>query len=332
MLDLESLSLHELQQLERDIKMRKRELLVNEQLRENEDLLEEYLQNYDSPCTRRMYKTAVKKFIVFMMGKNLQFTTKLDLERYFEELNESSYRIKTKRTYLEGVKSFFKYFLHRQGIDPENTFNLHFVENPVTTYQRKWKDTEEPTRYREILTNDEIKRVLQELKKRNLRDYIMCYLLADTSMRVDGMANIKLENLNLEKRIIITKDKNRMRKYVFGRHLQAELKKYLIVRARIRSIHYNDTWLFFTQRSTKFKSDTFKTSVFPKLSTLILEMTGKKITAHDFRRSFRTNRINLGQQPGHVDILMNHKTPLSKAYEKPTDKMLVQWFDAFEEL
>ena len=111
-MDLESLSLPELQQLERNIKMRKRELLVNEELRKNVDLLEEYLQNYDSPCTRRMYKTAVKKFITFMKGKNLQFTTKFDLERYFEELNDSTYRIKTKRTYLEGVKSFFKYFLH----------------------------------------------------------------------------------------------------------------------------------------------------------------------------------------------------------------------------
>ncbi|MHA1755194.1 MAG: tyrosine-type recombinase/integrase [Promethearchaeota archaeon] len=331
MIDLDDFSLNELNQLQEQIKAKKKEMISEIELRENDDLLKEYLDLFESKNTKRIYKTAVKKFIKFIGEKNLQFTRKMDLERYFEFLYESDHRKETKRLYFEAVKSFFRYFLHRQEIDPSNTFNLHFIENPNTDYKRKWKDDEKEN-FGEIMTNDGIKRVLHELKRINIRNYIMLYIIADTSMRVDGMTNIKLENIKMERRIIITKDKNKLRKYAFGKKLKLELEKYLMVRKRINSIHHNDIWLFFSQKSTKFTPDNFKAHVYPKIARLIKKLTGKKITAHDFRRSFRTNRLNLKQLPGHIDILMNHKTKLAEAYEKPTDEMLVQWFDSFEEL
>ncbi len=246
-IDLDDFSLDELTKLQEQIKAKKKEMISEIELRENDDLLKEYIDLFESTNTKRIYKTAVKKFIKFMEEKNLQFTTKMDLERHFEFLYESTHRKETKRLYFEAVKSFFRYFLHRQEIDPLNTFNLHFIENPITEYKRKWKDDEKED-FGEILTNDEIKQVLHELKRRNIRNYIMLYIIADTSMRVDGMTNIKLENIGLEKRIIITKDKNKLRKYPFGKNLKMELEKYLIIRKRINSIHHNDIWLFFSQK------------------------------------------------------------------------------------
>ncbi|NHI94483.1 MAG: site-specific integrase [Candidatus Lokiarchaeota archaeon] len=145
----------------------------------------------------------------------------------------------------------------------------------ITGYKRKWKDDEKEN-FGEILTNDEIKLVLHELKRINIRNYVMLYIMADTSMRVDGMTNIKLENIDLEKRIIIMQYKNNLRKYAFGKNFKIELEKYLMVRKRLNSIHYNDIWLFFSQKSTKFTADNFKDHVYPKIARLIKNSLEKK--------------------------------------------------------
>ncbi|MHA1848282.1 MAG: hypothetical protein ACTSYS_15435 [Promethearchaeota archaeon] len=88
---------------------------------------------------------------------------------------------------------------------------MHFIENPVSDVPKRWKnDTEE--NHKEILTNEEINRVLQKLKELNYRHFIMFFILADTSMRGNGLVNIKIKNVQLEKRIISTWDKGKMGK------------------------------------------------------------------------------------------------------------------------
>lgn len=80
------------------------------------------------------------KFIKFINNKNLQLTIKLDFENYFNNLNNLNVRKKTKRLQFAGMKSFFQYFIHKQNIDPENRLDLHFIENPLTDIQRRWKN------------------------------------------------------------------------------------------------------------------------------------------------------------------------------------------------
>ena len=55
MLDIKVLSTAELNQLEQLIKKEKEERLSKAKLRENDDLIQEYLKNFDSKNTKRIY-------------------------------------------------------------------------------------------------------------------------------------------------------------------------------------------------------------------------------------------------------------------------------------
>jgi len=313
------------------LRLKKKESIKDKNLRNNEDLINEFLKSLNSKNTKKSYKVSIKRFLKFIKNKNLQLTTKLDFENYFDYLNESDLRKKTKSIHYTGVKSFFQYFIHKQNIDSENKLNLHFIENPITNVNRRWKNDKED-KIREILTNSEINRVLSELKKTNYRNYIIFYVLADTSMRGNGLVNIEIKNVQLDKRIISTWDKGKMRRYYFGLNLQNELKNYLLMRKRMNFTKDDEKFLFYSQKGTRLSVSSLFSHVFPDIAQVIKEITGKKITAHDLRRSFKTNRTNLGQLREQVEALMNHKQGLDNAYNKPTHEMLLSWFDSYEKL
>ncbi len=261
----------------------------------------------------------------------MQLTTKLDFENYFDFLNDSNLQKKTKSLHYTGIKSFFQYFIHKQNIDSDNQLNLHFIENPVTSITRRWKNDKED-KMREILTNQEINRVLKKLKKINYRNYVIFFVLADTSMRGNGLVNIEIKNVQLDKRIISTWDKGKMRRYYFGLNLQGELKNYLLMRNRMSFANDTKKYLFYSQKGTRLSVSSFFFHIFPDIAQVIKEVIGKKITAHDLSRSFKTNRTNLDQLREQVEALMNHKQGLDNSYNKPTHKMLLSWFDSYEKL
>ncbi|MHA1892387.1 MAG: hypothetical protein ACTSYS_15440 [Promethearchaeota archaeon] len=76
----------------------------------------------------------------------------------------------------------------------------------------------------------------------------------------------------------------------------------------------------------------FFSHLFPEIARVIKEVTGKKITAHDLRRSFKTNRTIIGQLREQVEALINHKQGLDNAYNRSTHEMLLTLFDSYEKL
>ncbi|MHA1313814.1 MAG: tyrosine-type recombinase/integrase [Candidatus Helarchaeota archaeon] len=295
-------------------------------------MINEFISSLNCENTKKAYKTAIKKFVKFINNKNLQLTTKMDFENYFKYLNNRpDIRKKTKMIRFVGVTAFFQYFMHKQEIDRENVLGLGFIENPITDNKKKWKNDPDE-RVSEILTNDEIKRVLGVLRKKNYRDYMIFYILADTSMRGNGLVNIKIKNINLEKRLIKTWDKGKLRTYAFGKNLKSQLENYLIIRNRMNFVNDDKEYLFYSRKGNRLSAASLFSHIFPKIAEIIKDVTGKRITAHDLRRSFKTNRTNLGQLREQIEALMNHKNGLDDFYNKPTDDMFLKWFDAYEEL
>jgi len=329
MINVESMNLKELEKL---IQQKRKQVLKNIMLRSNQDLITEFFKSLNSENTRKAYYSAINKFIKYIGNKNLQLVTKLDYDNYYNFLNDKSdIKKRTKVIQLAGVTSFYQYFIHKQDIDTQGSLNLHFIENPITNIRKKWKNDKEET-LREILTNEEIREVLSELKIKDRRLYIMFYILADTSMRGNGLINIKIKNIFLNKRLIKTWDKGKLRTYVFGENLKEELENYLIIRKRMNLIHDNKEYLFSSRKGTKLSIPSFFSHVYPKIGKIIKRITEKKITAHDLRRSFKTNRTNLGQVREQVEALMNHKIGLDNAYNRPTESMFLSWFDSYEEI
>ncbi|NHI91078.1 MAG: hypothetical protein EAX96_01160 [Candidatus Lokiarchaeota archaeon] len=61
--------------------------------------------------------------------------------------------------------------------------------------------------------------MLQKLKEMNYQYNIIFFILADISMRGNDLVNIKIKNIQLEKAIISTWVKGKMRRYFFGLNL-----------------------------------------------------------------------------------------------------------------
>lgn len=328
-IDIENLSISELE----EIIKRKRMNEKPKNLKSNKWLINKFIENLNSIKTKQTYFYALNQFLKFINYKNLQLITKLDLENYFNYLNNSNnFKKNTKRLKYAGVVSFYQYFFHLQDIDKNNSLNLYFIENPISNIKRNWKNDKEIKKV-EILTNNEIKKILIELKKINYRYYLIFYILADTSMRVNGLSNVEIQNINFNRRTIKTFDKGKNRIYMFGEKIKRELQFYINnIRPNINCINKNSEYLFFSKKYKKLFSSNIFSHIFPKISKIIYQLTNKKITAHDLRRSFKTNRTNLGQLREQVEALMNHKQGLDNAYNRPTHKMLLSWFDKYEEL
>ena len=326
--EIEDFSIDQLRNL---IKKKEIAELKKKNMKSNEQLIREFLDSLNSEATKRTYKHSLSLFIKFINKKNLQLVSKLDLEDYYNYLNNSHFKKQTNQLRYNAIVSFFKYFWHRQQIDTNKTWNLNFLENPVVDIKRKWKADREMKNI-EILTNQEIKIILEDLKQINYRSYLMFYILADTSMRVNGLCNIEADNINFEKRIVLTYDKGKMRKYCFGENMKKELLNYLKIREKISSMNKRSKYLFFSKRKKKVTTGTFQSHIFPRISNLIKEKLGKKITAHNLRHSFKTNRTNMGQLREQIEALINHKYGLDENYNKPTDEMFLKWFDSHEEL
>lgn len=263
----------------------------------------------------------------FINDRNFQTVTKLDLEKFFQFLTKSSFKKQTKQLTWAGVISFYQYFLHLQEI---GTPDLYFMENPVSQKKRKWKNDREVNQI-DILTNPEIRQLLPEIKTLGYREYIIFAILVHTSMRINGLTNIMIEKVDMGKRLIRTWDKGKMRTYAFGRTLVKDLQNYLKIRQRIQTLHSSSKYLIFSNKGDKLHPRTISAMLFRPITELIKRKFNKHITAHSLRRSFKTNRTNLGQPREQIEALMNHKNGLDDNYNKPTEEMFLKWFDAYQQ-
>jgi len=331
---LNNLSIGELENL---VLEKKKELYRQKDLRDNESLMKQYLDTLNSVNTRIGYEQAIKNFMKFKEHENLQLSTKLDLEKYFTYLNlnkEKKRKRKSKMLFWAGINSFFRHFIHLQGIDTENEYNLNFIEDPTSNIKRNWKKDDERTIF-EILTIDEIKQVLFALKYKPTmnttpKDFMMFYVLANTSMRRMGLCNIKIKDIHLDERYLLTFEKGKMRTYIFGEQMKEELKNFITLRQRASSIYKNSEYLFVSNKGKKYADNTISSHLFPKVAKVIKEITEKKVTAHDLRRAFETNRLNMGQSYHEVDNFLNHENDdLKKAYYHPTIEIRRRDFDKF---
>lgn len=133
--------------------------------------------------------------------------TRLDIEHCFIHLNtQDDIDLARKQNLWACSQSFYKFTFDRSKFDE----TIPRFENPLPEIRKQWR--REETKQRSLkdvrLSIAELKQLLQGLKLRNYRDYIAVYILADTGCRIGGLINLKIENIRLEERYFITKEKN----------------------------------------------------------------------------------------------------------------------------
>ena len=290
-----------------------------------------FLDSFNSKETKRTYLYSIRCFFNFI-HKNLKEIRSIDLLSYYDFLKSSGYKTSTQQLKLNSIRSLFNWILYRTTAGEDLGFKKDDI--PKLDFKLRWNDDDEPF-VREILTFAEIELVLEKLKKLNFRYYIIFYMLADTSMRANGLCNIKIDDIDFSNRAIKTKDKGKVRCYTFGSNLRLELINYVNMR---KSINIDSEYLFINRKSKKesvnnifdifnHNRGTRNARICDILNGLEVE---KYITPHCLRASFKTNRRNALQNDKDVEFFMQHGYDYKKTYLRYTDTQRLALFDKYE--
>ncbi len=172
----------------------------------------------------------------------------------------------------------------------------------------------------------EVMEFLSNLKKdNNLRNYAMAYLLACTGLRVQEMACIELEDVNLSKKeIVIHSGKGEKQRTVYlDMECTKILQKYLKnERNKLNyGAHVNSPYVFISR-----KSDKLSTSGINR----IFKRYNKKIHPHELRHWFCTNGLEQDGKLHEIAYFAGHKSvETTFKYTRPTKNNLKRKVNGF---
>jgi len=263
----------------------------------NEELITEYIGFYKhSPQSQANRKSSLKYFFSCdhynYSGHVSKITTKL-LKNYFIWLkNLPGISIATKKNKWTILISFLN-----SVMEDYEDFLIKIPSKSIN-----WKGTLGNGKIiKEILTEEEIEKILDYFKRYNFKHYIIFRLLLETGMRKGELISIKVQDIDIEKRYVKTHGKTEESVYYFSKKLGKYLKQYLNSRLTLKI----DTDALFLN---KFRNQ-YSNRVFNMLLKNACEKVNisKNITCHTFRRTINTYRKKMGCSNEDRKILINHK-------------------------
>ncbi|MHA1371356.1 MAG: tyrosine-type recombinase/integrase [Promethearchaeota archaeon] len=262
----------------------------------NQELVDTYLSLYESEKSKKIRRISLEKFRTFIKDKPFYRLEYDDFIGYFKHMKSRNLALSSKKTYWAFLKSFIE-FLMEYG----NCF-INFPKKFI-----KWNGAVNGGKERKngTIPVEDINAFLEKLKKTSYRVYVLCLLLRDTGMRASEAGSIHLEDVDLEKRMVITGKENGAQKsgivqYFFSTHCKRELAKWI----RFRQTFAKDNKYLFPSWDKKGRM----TSV--SIASLINKYRkgiNDEITSHAFRRTLNTLRMKMGADLYVRKILLNHK-------------------------
>lgn len=174
-----------------------------------------YLQNQRnfSVNTVKSYSIDLKQLCNFTNNKDLTELDKDDIEAFINILRLRKLNITTVNRKISCIKSFVKW-LNKQNVKVNNT--LKDIE--------LLKDTR--NKIPVVCEFDKIKTRIDTIS--NIRDRLILKFLLYTGLRVGELVNIKISNINSNKKTIIIRGKgNKMRLAIIHPNLENDLRLYI---------------------------------------------------------------------------------------------------------
>ncbi len=208
-----------------------------------------------------------------------------DISQFKELLKKRRYTNKSISRKINSIKSFFRYLENEDVVD----------KNPADEISHP-KIEQKPPRYLSKLEY----RALRDACRGDARIYAIVELLLQTGMRISELANLHLEDLDLERDVIyIRSQKSREgRKVPLNKAAKQALMDYLKVRpkARERMIFLTKTCRPFLVRNIRSALDRYF-----KLAGI------KDATVNDLRNTFIVEQLRAGTPLVYVSQLVGHK-------------------------
>ncbi len=274
-----------------------------------EQLYKEFIRNCKvrglAEETLRSYYYQHKYFCNFINIEDVAELTREVLEEYIlymqdvQEITNST----TINSYIQNISPIIKYGMSK-GLIQE--FKIPFVQE-----QLKLKD---------IYSDSELKLLLTMPKKNDfitLRDSAIIWLLATTGVRAKELRNIKINNVDLDRRVItlnVTKN-NQARQLPISLNTIEVLEKYM----RLRKGH-SDNYLFISIYGDQVARTTLQKIVYNYNTRRGVD----KVSIHLFRHTFITNAVRKGVNPLILKRITGHSSlqQLNRYYNSTADDIV----------
>lgn len=153
---------------------------------------------------------------------------------------------------------------------------------------------------KDLIEKSDLERLLLHFKFRNTKHYLIFRLFAETGMRKSELRNVKINDLDLEKRTIKSFGKTEDVVYYFTKDLAKFLKQFISGR---KKVDVNSNILFLTKYFKKYSDRSFNLLLKEACNNLGIE---SHITCHTFRWTINTYRKLMGCSGEDRKILLNH--------------------------
>ena len=264
-------------------------LLKDQALRSFLDFL--HIEKGLSPNTVKSYQSDLSIFLKWLSGNcNSSFknTKSEDIELFIKHLFQLGFKSTTINRKISSIKAFYVYLKKQKLIDTIPT------EDIIVPKQEK--------NLPKSISEKEVETLLNSINGSNnieLRDKAMMELLYATGVRVSELVNIKLNDIDFNRRVIRVIGKGSKERLVpFGEKAFIALNNYLA--SREKSITKE---IFLSNRGTGITRISFWNRVKFYLNRCGLSI---EISPHTLRHAFATHILNRGADLRSVQMLLGH--------------------------
>ena len=254
-----------------------------------------------SPNTAKSVKSAIKYFYEHV-GKSIKDLTFDDIDAYLDDIDASPLKRSSKVQYISGVRKYIAmttYELNRRG---EHIIDLFPPEIDLRIENDDVREDVEGTE--SIIPDEMLEQIIMLARERSVKEHIFFLLLKYCGMRVSECLSIKVKNLHLDERYLVTgvvygcrknnKDGKNPSVYFFPRKVVTEINQYM------KLLEKNTEWLF------PMKSDKSRHEGHNHYADIYSGLVGYDFTSHAFRRTLITKRKNMGCDMATSHMLVNH--------------------------
>ncbi len=242
-------------------------------------------RNY-SHRTVRDYMSTLKQFTLWL-NVPIETVDRRKIRSFIDCLLDKGLNPKTINCYLDSIRSYYHYLREEEGVE---------IENPV----KRGYALRLPKPLPRFLKEEEIEKLLEKIE--TVRDRAIFQLMLRCGLRVDEVANLGVEDLDLRKgRILVKSGKGAKGRVVYiSRDAHGALLEYLHKRLTARTRK-----LFLVDKGA-FRGRPISARGIQKRMELYAKRAGLKVSCHHLRHTMATQLLNADANLTVIQDLLGH--------------------------
>ena len=272
-----------------------------------------YEYNY-SDLTINGYDYEITKFLDYLNDNHLDYKKiNLDMIRnYLKYLDSLKYKKNSISKNLSSLRSFYKFLTEEKVI----------LNNPFKNISNPKKDKKLP----DFLNYEEINKLFDcadTTTPLGLRNRCILEILYDTGIRVSELVNLKINDIEFDKKIINILGKGKKERIVYyGDYLQEVLDKYINDSRKYLLNNKLSEYLILNNNGSKITTRGVEYIIDKMVNEAAIK---HKISPHVLRHTFATHMLNGGADIKSIQQLLGHESlSITGIYTHITNDVLRQ--------